>query len=244
MISAIDTPAELYDFSENDNIYLVKILSNMAAYGMLPCVRTWVQGKNAIIQTVDDSAVIFADERADFDEIAHFLPFCGAKTVFTSYESAAKLRLNVMESGIILRKSRMTNHSPPSAHIKRQYYPDYSRIYSLLEHCGFTLPSRDDFAADLSLWLRKNTARVFCNDDYTALCIVGCETAKSAIISAVAVSPDMRLNGFGSDVLTAACSSLENEQKQVYLYRENGKNEEFYRKNRFTKIGSFASCKI
>ena len=38
--------------------------------------------------------------------------------------------------------------------------------------------------------------------------------------------------------------SLENEQKQVYLYRENGKNEEFYRKNRFTKIGSFASCKI
>ncbi|MGN0115656.1 MAG: GNAT family N-acetyltransferase [Acutalibacteraceae bacterium] len=244
MISAIDTPAELCDFSENDNIYLIKIRSNMTAYSNLSCVRTWVQGKNAVIQTVDDSAVIFADERADFDEIAEFLPFCGCKTVFTSYENAAKLRLNVMESGIILRKSRMTNHSPPSTHIKRQYYPDYSRIYSLLEHCGFTLPSRDDFAADISLRLRKNTARVFCNNDYTSLCVVGCETAESAIISAVAVSPDMRLQGLGSNVLQAACSSLENEQKQIYLYREIGKNERFYRKSGFIKTGSFASCKI
>ena len=243
MISAIDAQSELCEFSENGNIFLVKILSNMTAYGSLPCVQTWVQGKNAVIQTVDDSAVIFANTNADFDEIAEFLPFCGAKTVFTSYENAAKLRLNVMESGIILRKSRTTAHSPPSG-ITRQYYPDYSRIHSLLYNCGFTLPSRDDFAADLSLRLRNDTARIFCNNDYTALCIVGCETAKSAIISAVAVSPDVRRRGLGSDILTAACSSLENEQKQVYLYREIGKNEEFYHKNGFTEIGSFASCKI
>lgn len=243
MISAIDAQSELCEFSENGNIFLVKILSNMTAYGNLPFVRTWVQGKNAVIQTVDASAVIFADENADFDEIAEFLPFCGAKTVFTSYENAAKLRLNVMESGIILRKSRTTAHSPPSG-ITRQYYPDYSRIHSLLYNCGFTLPSRDDFAADLSLRLRKNTARIYCNNDYTAICIVGCESAKSAIISAVAASPDIRRHGLGSDVLTAACSSLENEQKQIYLYREIGKNEEFYHKNGFTEIGSFASCKI
>ena len=243
MISAIDAQSELCEFSENGNIFLVKILSNMTAYGSLPCVQTWVQGKNAVIQTVDDSAVIFANTNADFDEIAEFLPFCGAKTVFTSYENAAKLRLNVMESGIILRKSRTTAHSPPSG-ITRQYYPDYSRIHSLLYNCGFTLPSRDDFAADLSLRLRNDTARIFCNNDYTALCIVGCETAKSAIISAVAVSPDVRRRGLGSDILPAACSSLENEQKQVYLYREIGKNEEFYRNNGFTETGSFASCKI
>ena len=244
MISAIDAQSELCEFSENGNIFLVKILSNMTAYGSLPCVQTWLQGRNAVIQTVDDSAVIFANTNADFDEIAEFLPFCGAKTVFTSYENAAKLRLNVMESGIILRKSRTTAHSPPSCGILRQYYPDYSRIHSLLYNCGFTLPSRDDFAADLSLRLRNDTARIFCNNDYTALCIVGCETAKSAIISAVAVSPDVRRRGLGSDILTAACSSLENEQKQVYLYREIGKNEEFYHKNGFTEIGSFASCKI
>lgn len=243
MISAIDTPTELCEFSENGNIFLVKILSNMTAYGSLPCVQTWVQDKNAVIQTVDDSAVIFANTNADFDEIAEFLPFCGAKTVFTSYENAAKLRLNVMESGIILRKSRTTAHSPPSG-ITRQYYPDYSRIHSLLYNCGFTLPNRDDFAADLSLRLRNDTARIFCNNNYTALCIVGCETAKSAIISAVAVSPDIRRHGLGSDVLTSACSSLENEQKQVYLYREIDKNEDFYLKNGFTEIGSFASCKI
>ena len=243
MISAIDTPTELCEFSENGNIFLVKILSNMTAYGSLPCVQTWVQDKNAVIQTVDDSAVIFANTNADFDEIAEFLPFCGAKTVFTSYENAAKLRLNVMESGIILRKSRTTAHSPPSG-ITRQYYPDYSRIHSLLYNCGFTLPNRDDFAADLSLRLRNDTARIFCNNNYTALCIVGCETAKSAIISAVAASPDIRRHGLGSDVLTAACSSLENEQKQVYLYREIDKNEDFYLKNGFTEIGSFASCKI
>ena len=243
MISAIDTPTELCEFSENGNIFLVKILSNMTAYGSLPCVQTWVQDKNAVIQTVDDSAVIFANTNADFDEIAEFLPFCGAKTVFTSYENAAKLRLNVMESGIILRKSRTTAHSPPSG-ITRQYYPDYSRIHSLLYNCGFTLPNRDDFAADLSLRLRNDTARIYCNDNYTALCIVGYETAKSAIISAVAVSPDIRRHGLGSDVLTSACSSLENEQKQIYLYREIGKNEEFYHKNGFTEIGSFASCKI
>ena len=243
MISAIDTPTELCEFSENGNIFLVKILSNMTAYGSLPCVQTWVQGKNAVIQTVDDSAVIFANTNADFDEIAEFLPFCGAKTVFTSYENAAKLRLNVMESGIILRKSRTTAHSPPSG-ITRQYYPDYSRIHSLLYNCGFTLPNRDDFAADLSLRLRNDTARIYCNDNYTALCIVGYETAKSAIISAVAVSPDIRRHGLGSDVLTSACSSLENEQKQIYLYREIGKNEEFYHKNGFTEIGRFASCKI
>ena len=243
MISAIDTPTELCEFSENGNIFLVKILSNMTAYGSLPCVQTWVQGKNTVIQTVDDSAVIFANTNADFDEIAEFLPFCGAKTVFTSYENAAKLRLNVMESGIILRKSRTTAHSPPSG-ITRQYYPDYSRIHSLLYNCGFTLPNRDDFAADLSLRLRNDTARIYFNDNYTALCIVGYETAKSAIISAVAVSPDIRRHGLGSDVLTSACSSLENEQKQIYLYREIGKNEEFYHKNGFTEIGRFASCKI
>ena len=84
---------------------------------------------------------------------------------------------------------------------------------------------------------------MFCNDDYTAISIIGFETAKSAIISAVAVSPDMRRQGLGSDALSAA-AMLENEQKQVYLYREIGKNEEFYLKNGFYEIGSFANCKI
>ena len=242
MICAVNSPTELCDFSE-ENIYLVKILSNMTAYGNLSCVRTWVQSGNAVLQTVDDCAILFADENADFDEIAEFMPFCGAKSVFTSIENAAKLHLNADESGIIMRQSAPTNHSPPSRGILRQYYPDYTQIYSRLSECGFTLPPRDDFAADLSLRLRRNTARVFCNADYTAISIIGFETAKSAIISAVAVSPDMRRQGLGSDALSAA-AMLENEQKQVYLYREIGKNEEFYLKNGFYEIGSFANCKI
>lgn len=244
MISAIDTPTELYGFTGDDNIYLVKILSNMAAYSGLACVRTWVQKSSAVIQTVDSSAMVFADNDADFEEIAEFLQFSGCKTVFISHENAAKLRLKTIDHGVILRKGKMSNHAPPKNGVIRQYFPDYTQIYSLLKKCSFSLPTRDDFAADLSLRLRKNTARVFCNDEYTAICIVGFETEKSAIISAVAVSPDLRRQGLGSDVLQTACSSLNNEQKQMYLYREIGKNEEFYINNGFYEIGSFASCKI
>ena len=244
MIKAIDTPASLCGFCEDDNIFLVKILSNFTAYGGFNCLRTWVQNDCAVIQAVDDNAVIFAENNADFDEIAEFLPFCGISTVFTSYENAEKLRLEATEHGVILRKGKMSNHAPPKSGITRQYFPDYTKVYSQLLQCGFTLPPRNDFAADLSLRLRKNTARIFCNDDCTALCIVGCETAKSAVISAVAVSPDRRRQGLGSNILQTACLSLKNEQKQVYLYRESGKNKEFYINNGFYEIGGFASCKI
>lgn len=246
MIKAVDSADEICGFSEDNNVYLIKILSNMKAYSRAFGTQTWTQnnnGNHAVLQATDDSLIIFADDNADFEEISEFLPYCGCKSIFTSSKTAKKLHLSPIESGIILRQ----NHSPPKRYAKcavvRQYYPDYSRIYSLLKSCGFTLPDRDSFAADLSLRMRRQTARVFCDTNINAVCIVGFETAKSAIISAVAVSHDMRLNGLGGSVLKAACSSLKNEQKQVYLYRETDKNEEFYSKNGFGEIGSFVNCK-
>lgn len=240
LLNLIQTTDCLSSFDKTD-IFITKIMSNMITYRSDNRLLTWAQDSHALFQMFDGSAAFYADENADFDEIRDFIRFLGGAEIFTSRKCADRLSADIQSGGIIMKRSYT---SPVSSGFKPPPFPEYSKIYDLLNKTGFTLPPKDSFLCDLHARFKRKTARIFCNDDYSSLALTGFETKECAVISAVATDPDFQNTGLGSTALISLCSALEKEKKVIYLYRENDKNERFYNKNGFENYGEFVICKI
>lgn len=245
MLKLVESYDELGCFDETDNIFVIKAAANFLTYHGNANHSLWQQEDSALISIIDGSAVIWADKNADFEEISSFLRHSNLYNVFTDKYAAEKSALDIQSSGVIMKLTRSGSYDITSGRSKCGYQPfaKYSAVYSLLEKCGFMLPEKDTFIADLSYRKHCKTARIFDDDEYVSTAFTGFETAHSAIISAVAVDENKRRHGIGSDCLSSLCTALIKENKSVYLYREKDRNEQFYISNGFENIGEFVNCK-
>ena len=238
MIKLIESIAEIDGILKTDSVYKAKILSNIDVYGELPIINTWQINNSAVFQMINSDGILTGD--ISDDEVLDFARFMNCKTVFTSKKIADKLSLETNETGqIMIRGGSIIK---PESRYSEIAFPEYSKIYSLLERCGFNLPEKDGFLSDLHLKVHKKSARILANDDYSALLISCFETEKMAVLSAVCVDKDLRRKNIGSDMINSLCGILQN--KTIYLYREIDKNEQFYYKNGFENCGLFANCNI
>ena len=116
--------------------------------------------------------------------------------------------------------------------------PALSQVYDLLKQCedeSFRVPEFDAFYVDTSHRLRHQTARLAALEHKGRLLACGFslwETPDSAVLGAIAVTPQSRGRGLGSAVVLHLLEQLEG--KRVYLFRSNGKNEKFYQRLGFT----------
>lgn len=206
---------------------------------------TWVQDDRALIRQDSGDLILHAEENADFEELAAFLRSLNPVSIFTSVSAAKQLELPTVSDGIVMKRAAGSQQiALDLCDIDSPAFPEYSKLYSLLCRCGFALDSAEDFTADLAMRVHCRTARIVADKEYGAAAFTGYETASSAVISAVAVDRQQRRCGRGSAVLNRLCHALNQEKKQIFLYRERGKNKAFYLKNGFENCGEFAVCRL
>ena len=122
-------------------------------------------------------------------------------------------------------------------------YPEYKIIYKLLKMLEFPVPNYDMFLTDFSHRVRHNSARVVSDNTYTSVSFTAWEDKHSAVISAVAVIPQIQHTGQGSKALQSLCHLLLKDKRDIYLYRRLDTLEEFYNKNGFYNVGLYVTAR-
>ena len=188
---------------------------------------------------------IRATAGADFDELAAFLPAAGARTVLCSAEAAQALPFPRRATGEIMA---LRERAAPVEDAELLWDPSPRLLYPLLcasQTASFLPPPFEPFYLDLSHRTRHGAARsaaIRAGDSLAACAICSAKTEEAAVLSAVAVRPDVRRRGFGARVVLALAASLPVDT--IYIVRASGENEAFYRTLGFTGHSHFAELDV
>lgn len=246
----------------------VKISAYLAAYGTdCPYFNIWVcDGLKAVIARLDCAFFLhlpYGESGVDFDEIAAFLrlhPCFGSIAGSTSavmpllpfldgkkFEPAHLMRLKTADS---LPASDATEINKGYEGIyKTIISADHLQLGSTHGSTEFRGGLTDDFASwytDISYRVRHGCARAFAlyKDKLpVSVCIVGAETAKCALLTAVSTLPDYMHRGYGSQVVAAACRTLL-EVGKIPLLECGEKALSFYKRLGFAEISKTAQIII
>jgi N-acetylglutamate synthase-like GNAT family acetyltransferase len=204
----------------------------------------WTQGEKAALCKLDDTMILDANG-ADFDEIKDFIAMTGSSQLLCDFRAAQSLGLPVTAHGEIMVYH---NRTPVQQPVTFELNPSLREIHALLTACAtdtFIAPEFEPFYMDISHRIRHDTAvtvGVRQGETLVSCAVCSAQTENSAVLSAIAVSPDHRRKGFGYAVLSALLSQLP--QENIYIFRAQNENEEFYKKFGFLPSGEFAELAI
>lgn len=223
-----------------------RIQSAAAAYGFEePFAQFWTQGDKAALCKLDDAVILEADSGADFGELMDFIRMTGAKTLLCSAEAAEHTGLSPVCRGEVMGYH---NENKPEIPAGFELNPSLRNIYALLCECAtetFVPPEFEPFYLDLSHRIRHDaalSAGIRQGGDLVSCAVCVAKTQEKAVVSAVAVKPEQQRKGLGHAVLAALLSQLP--QKEIYIFRSQGENEQFYRAFGFAPCGGFAEFSI
>lgn len=221
--------------------YGVRIASFLKAYGAgYPFALFWMQtdgfgGMTAAVSRIDGNATVCAAEKANLEELWAFLAAIGFESVLCPEWTALKEKL---PPGCRLQRCLpMRLHQPcvqggdPLISISRE--PTLQQVYGLLRAVGEPLPGLEAWLPDVSHRVRHGAACVWAARHGTALAACAMAVAltqREALLGGVAVLPEQRGNGIGSSLASSLCKALYDEGRIVFLFREEGRHEAFYRR--------------
>lgn len=211
-----------------------KLAAAAVAYGFdRPFARFWVDEGAAYCQL--DSALAVAGFPGEPEEAAAFVSMLGPKEIFGPADFLAALGLTVKTSGPVLGKT-VSGAEPEISETA-----DIQEIYGLLRQLRMA-GDWESFYLDLSHRLRHGTAlAAACHaGGQLAGCGVALVTKEAALLSALAVREEFRRQGIGSQVVARLEAQIP--QKKLYLFRETGKNQAFYRNLGFQEEGCWAAA--
>lgn len=247
MITVIEkVKDDVLPFLKKD-IFGIRIEANFNAYGTgQKFLIFWEQrdlngSVTAVISSLDGDVTLYLSETADFEEINEFLFAVGAKTVFLDTRYDKYFSFRVKENGIIMKLN-----SNLSCSQKTEDETDFKKLFNLI----FDKDNKVDFSfwfTDLSHKIRHGAAdiKVLKIDGEPVACALAVfMTEEAALLGAVAVKEKYRLKGFGTLVVSALCEKMQKESKEVFLCRENNKNEEFYCRMGFENCGEWTMAGI
>ena len=207
------------------------------AFMQTACLKTAFEGSalspDIWVQRVADrvSAVIsrwggrlyISADNADFDELKEFISVVGFSEIFSEKETALSLGFAPTEEFSVLKRlCRKTAQSDP--------IPPLKELYDCLksgEDGDISLPSFDDFAADVSHRLRHGGG-VAVLEEYGAA--LGFCSEVGGIINGISVKKEYRGQGFGAKMLDRLCSAIGGD---IYVATSDN-TAKFYIKNGFS----------
>lgn len=178
----------------------------------------------------------------DAEELRVFLRTLDLKQLSCTAETAEHLGLPVASHGDIMVLH--TDHVARGTYADVKVNPGPREIYSLLEQSGsktFPVPEFEPFYMDLSFRTRHGAALsvgVYQGERLAACAVCTAMTEHAAVIAAVACVPGLRRRGYGRTAVEALASKLNREN--IYIFRAEGENEEFYRFLGFEHYGDWA----
>lgn len=217
-----------------------KIASYAIAYGFdkkFSCF--WTDNEENAVYCMIDDTLIISGTVTNPEETKEFIKVIGAKTIMCAIRNSEVLFIDPIETGDVMKKIS----SGISVECKSD---DVSirEIFFLLEETGMT-EEFESFYLDLSHKLRHDSAIIITEkiDDELAGClVVSSITDNAAVISAVAVSGEHRRKGIGSRLIKEAEARLHD--KTIYIFKEKGKNNEFYKNLGYVKQDTWITANI
>lgn len=223
--------SQLYEFCSGDP-FGCRIASLVLAYGVnTGFAQFWLQYTEdeqvcGAVSRLDGAVTVQASRQSDRDELRDFLSHIGYGTLVEEARREDSTG-EVMEwkgGGESLRIQKLAFIEDPSL----------ARVYNLLEQCradDFQVPEFDNFYVDLSHRLRHHTAELAALEQGGKLLACGLslwKTPEASVLGAIGVAPEARGRGLGSAVVLRL---LEKQAgKKVFVFRANGKNQEFYQR--------------
>lgn len=222
MISLIKNLPEI---NNNSSAELIKIKCLFDAYSDIALF--WSQsGNDTLISMLDGNMVIYA-KNPDLEELESFINVIGPKSVFTDFKTAKDLKLKVLETAAVLKR---TCDLPP------QDLPDNLKsdeIYGILNVDGLSLPPFDTFAVDFCH--RKNIGKLKVFAKGKTFAAISIHSGNVCLINGIS----SKQKGQGSIALNGILSRNFGKTALVCA-KENVKN--FYIKNGFEEIYTAAYC--
>lgn len=220
--------------------YGCKIAALAHAYGFEKgFVCFWLDVKNETVFCQTDGDMIISGTVLDREETESFLHAVGPRGILCAVKNAETLALPVTQSGDILKKKlgpgKAAKFDPTAVNIRD--------LYNLLEETGM-VEEFEPFYLDLSHKLRHGTAMTFTQrkgKELVGCVVVSAITDDAAILSAVAVKQSLRRQGIGTALIRQAEEALPG--KTLYVFREKGKNREFYRQLEYTRVDTWVYSK-
>lgn len=223
-----------------------KLNSAAAAYGFRnPNAQFWSQEDGSVLGQLDDAAFLEAGPDPDWEEIGAFVRALGPR-VFSCEESAAKtLGFRVTDRGEIMVLHPRGLPQPP---FDLEWDVSPREIYGLLERAQTPTnrpPEFEPFYMDLSHRTRHGSAVTACirRNTLPAACAISTAfTPDAAVVTGVACAPELRRRGLAGSAVLSLAGRLAREN--IYIFRAEDENEEFYRALGFIPYGRWAEMKF
>lgn len=185
----------------------------------------WLEEGAACAYCLVDGLLILSGQPGDLEEAREFMQAVGPDAFIASEAAARRLGVKASQCGEILKKALPAGAGPAlplgEAPIRE--------IYGLLEEAGLA-GEFEPFYLDLSLKLRRGTALALYErrgQEMAGCAVVSAVSGTGAVLSALAVGEKYRRQGIGSGLVAQVESLLPG--KALYIFREKGENERFYR---------------
>ena len=215
-----------------------KISAVVKAYGFdkgFACF--WLNEETRTVFCLADDVMLISGAIGDAEEARQFLQMLGVKTVHCSGENGEKLGWTTVESGEVLEKTAPAGEAVPAT---AEEVP-IRELFSLLEEVGM-VEEFEPFYLDLSHRLRHGASRAFWvrKEEKVAACaIVSAIGEKAVILSAVAVREDCRRQGLGRQLVGQVEEAFPGDA--IYVFREQGRHQEFYGGLGYAPIGTWVT---
>ncbi len=230
---------EILQFNGYDltDIYAVRILSLLNAYGCkYPFARFYRQinddgSVTAILSVLDKDITISFDKNADRDELSQFVSVIGFDSVLC--DEALEID-SCYECGIVMKTDKSIEI--PCNYMEIDEYPHLFDLYNFIDYGEINF---DSWYVDISHRIRHGAAKAFTlnmDEEIISSAIFSSIYKNNAILTGVQTKPEFRKMGYGSALISAMCCDFNGT---VYLMRENGRNESFYKKLGFENIGKW-----
>ena len=235
MIEKINSINELSEWKKRD-IFTIRILALIEAYGCsYPFAVFYAQrfeGRiTAIMSKLDGDYTISVDDGYDDEEIAQFLILAGYSSILCSDDVELFPKY---DEGIIMKTDKKIELSVGDAVVDE--YPKLMDLYNFIDY------NSQDFKAwyvDISHRIRHGTAKAYTlNKDGTIVSsgILSSIADGYSILSAVRTENEYRNNGYGSVLVSYIMNDVKGT---LYLMRDEGMNESFYKRLGFEDIGKW-----
>ncbi|MDE6385785.1 MAG: GNAT family N-acetyltransferase [Eubacterium sp.] len=236
MIKQIEEISQFNGYDLTD-IYAVRILSLLNAYGCkYPFARFYRQinddgAVTAILSVLDKDITISFDKNADRDELSQFVSVIGFDSVLC--DEALEID-SCYECGIVMKTDKSIEI--PCNYMEIDEYPHLFDLYNFIDYGEINF---DSWYVDISHRIRHGAAKAFTlnmDEEIISSAIFSSIYKNNAILTGVQTKPEFRKMGYGSALISAMCCDFNGT---VYLMRENGRNESFYKKLGFENIGKW-----
>ena len=232
MICLVQEMDELYSLCV-DSPFGCQILSAAKAYGLDRVFAQFWTDETAAYGKLD-GVMRICGTISDAEEAKAFLYAVGAEQVVCSAENAQILNLNIAERGVILTKQLAESTAVGAEEVSPR------KVYDVLHACDM-VGDFEPFYLDLSHRLRHDCAvcTALNEADSMAAAAVAVFGAECALITAVAVRPELQRKGLGKAVMRKLEEKLSG---RVYLLRAENENERFYASLGYMPCGTWCAC--